>query len=187
VPLFHWAVSVNQPPAHQTKRQTCCAASRILTPDQTAVPTTATTCHASSAIRRLPVPSARATSPTLAARSRRAACITRAHRTYREPARGQAASSTRRYQRIPASAAQPRSLSAQEHQVPRSEALLRLGADRREPETKVIQARLGHTTITETMGTHGHLFPDAEDLGRESIDAVLGETPAELERNWDAV
>jgi hypothetical protein len=31
---------------------------------------------------------------------------------------------------------------------------------------KVIQARLGHATITETMDTYGHLFPDAEDLGR---------------------
>jgi hypothetical protein len=31
---------------------------------------------------------------------------------------------------------------------------------------KVIQARLGHASITETMDTYGHLFPDAEDLGR---------------------
>ena len=30
----------------------------------------------------------------------------------------------------------------------------------------MIQARLGHATITETMDTYGHLFPDAEDLGR---------------------
>jgi integrase len=28
---------------------------------------------------------------------------------------------------------------------------------------KVIQARLGHATMAETMDTYGHLFPDAED------------------------
>jgi integrase len=31
---------------------------------------------------------------------------------------------------------------------------------------KMIQARLGHATIAETMDTYGHLFPDSEDLGR---------------------
>jgi integrase len=49
---------------------------------------------------------------------------------------------------------------------------------------KVIQARLGHSSITETMDTYGHLFPEAEDLGRGVIDAALGEessgTAAEL-------
>jgi integrase len=38
---------------------------------------------------------------------------------------------------------------------------------------KVIQARLGHATITETMDTYGHLFPDSEDIGRGAIDAML--------------
>jgi integrase len=38
---------------------------------------------------------------------------------------------------------------------------------------KVIQARLGHATIAETMDTYGHLFPDSEDLGRGAIDAIL--------------
>jgi hypothetical protein len=38
---------------------------------------------------------------------------------------------------------------------------------------KVIQARLGHATIAETMGTYGHLFPDQDDLGRGAIDALL--------------
>ena len=51
---------------------------------------------------------------------------------------------------------------------------------------KVIQARLGHASITETMDTYGHLFPDAEDLGRGTIDAVLGTALAEQERNQDA-
>ena len=48
---------------------------------------------------------------------------------------------------------------------------------------KVIQVRLGHATITETMDTYGHLFPDAEDLGRGAIDAIFAVTPAEQERN----
>jgi integrase len=50
---------------------------------------------------------------------------------------------------------------------------------------KVIQARLGHASITETMDTYGHLFPDAEDPGRGVIDTALAENLAELERNWD--
>jgi integrase len=39
---------------------------------------------------------------------------------------------------------------------------------------KVIQARLGHATISETMDTYGHLFPDSEELGRGAIDSALG-------------
>jgi integrase len=38
---------------------------------------------------------------------------------------------------------------------------------------KVIQARLGHATIAETMDTYGHLFPDSEDLGRAAVDDAL--------------
>lgn len=48
---------------------------------------------------------------------------------------------------------------------------------------KVIQARLGHATITETMDTYGHLFPDAEDLGRGAIDAIIAVALTEQERN----
>ena len=40
---------------------------------------------------------------------------------------------------------------------------------------KAIQSRLGHATITETMDTYGHLFPDAEDHGRGALDGLLGE------------
>jgi hypothetical protein len=29
------------------------------------------------------------------------------------------------------------------------------------------------TTITETTNTYGHLFPDAEDLSRGTIDAIF--------------
>jgi hypothetical protein len=50
---------------------------------------------------------------------------------------------------------------------------------------KVIQARLGHATITETMDTYGHLFPDAEDLGRGAIDAIFATALPEQERNQE--
>jgi integrase len=48
---------------------------------------------------------------------------------------------------------------------------------------KVIQVRLGHATIAETMDTYGHLFPEAGDLGRGAIDSILGQAVAEQERN----
>jgi integrase len=51
---------------------------------------------------------------------------------------------------------------------------------------KVIQARLGHATLAETMDTYGHLFPDAEDAGRGAIDAMLSAAPAELGRNRES-
>jgi integrase len=38
---------------------------------------------------------------------------------------------------------------------------------------KTIQARLGHASITETMDTYGHLFPEAEEEGRGVLDAIL--------------
>jgi integrase len=43
---------------------------------------------------------------------------------------------------------------------------------------KVIQARLGHATVSETMDTYGHLFPAADELGRGALDAVLA--PADV-------
>ena len=45
--------------------------------------------------------------------------------------------------------------------------------------------RLGHATITETMDTYGHLFPDAEDLGRGAIDAIFAVALTEQERNQE--
>jgi hypothetical protein len=54
----------------------------------------------------------------------------------------------------------------------------------------VIQARLGPATITETMDTYGHPFPDAEDLGRGAIDAVLAapkESPTDLGQTQEAL
>lgn len=39
---------------------------------------------------------------------------------------------------------------------------------------KVVQARLGHKSATETLDTYGHLWPDSEDATRTAIDAALG-------------
>ena len=43
---------------------------------------------------------------------------------------------------------------------------------------KVIQDRLGHATIAETMDTYGHLFPDASEHGRGAVDAMFA--PADV-------
>ena len=55
---------------------------------------------------------------------------------------------------------------------------------------KTIQVRVGHKSITETMDTYGHLFPDQDDITRDAIDAAfagLGEAVeavrTEQERN----
>ncbi len=48
---------------------------------------------------------------------------------------------------------------------------------------KVIQARLGHATISETMDTYGHLFPESEDLGRGAVDKALSGARPEQDRN----
>jgi integrase len=48
---------------------------------------------------------------------------------------------------------------------------------------KVIQARLGHATLAETMDTCGHLFADAEDLGSRAVDEALAAALAEQRRN----
>ena len=39
---------------------------------------------------------------------------------------------------------------------------------------KVVQARLGHKSATETMDTYAHLWPDSEDESREAVQDVLG-------------
>lgn len=48
---------------------------------------------------------------------------------------------------------------------------------------KVIQTRLGHATVAETMDTYGHLFQDAEDLGSQAVDEALALALAEQRRN----
>lgn len=45
---------------------------------------------------------------------------------------------------------------------------------------KVIQARLGHKSITETTDTYGHLYPGSEDSTRAAIDAAFSPGVAEL-------
>jgi integrase len=47
---------------------------------------------------------------------------------------------------------------------------------------KMIQARLGHASIAETMDTYAHLFPDSADLGRGTVEAALGDALAEQVR-----
>ena len=46
---------------------------------------------------------------------------------------------------------------------------------------KVVQARLGHASATETLDTYAHLWPDSEDRTRQAIDSVLGSAPASTE------
>jgi integrase len=43
---------------------------------------------------------------------------------------------------------------------------------------KVVQARLGHASASETLDTYSHLWPDSEDRTREAVDAVLGSSCA---------
>ena len=37
-----------------------------------------------------------------------------------------------------------------------------------------VQARLGHSSATETLDTYSHRWPDSDDRTREAVDAVLG-------------
>jgi integrase len=39
---------------------------------------------------------------------------------------------------------------------------------------RVIQARLGHASISETMDTYGHLFPDADEETAQALDRLFG-------------
>ena len=82
----------------------------------------------------------------------------------------------------------PGTLPPEGNEVPRPSALLRLDAPSfaANLNPKVIQARLGHATFTETMDTYGHLFPDAEDLGRGAIDAIFAMPLTEQGRNQES-
>ena len=40
---------------------------------------------------------------------------------------------------------------------------------------KVLQERLGHASITETMDTYGHLYPSGLEVGPGAIDTHYGE------------
>jgi integrase len=63
--------------------------------------------------------------------------------------------------------------------------LLRLDAIAASLNPTVIQARLGHATITETMNSYGHILPDEEGVGREAIDAIFAAAVTEQERNQE--
>ena len=39
---------------------------------------------------------------------------------------------------------------------------------------KVVQARLGHASATETLNVYSHLWPDSDDRTRAAVDDVLG-------------
>jgi len=41
---------------------------------------------------------------------------------------------------------------------------------------KVVQARLGHASASETLDTYAHLWPDSEDRTRQAVDVVLSAT-----------
>lgn len=52
---------------------------------------------------------------------------------------------------------------------------------------KVIQDRLGHASITETMDTYGHLFPAAEEGTRDAIDRAFSGAVADSVRTGAVV
>jgi integrase len=47
---------------------------------------------------------------------------------------------------------------------------------------KVVQARLGHASASETLDTYSHLWPDSEDMTRAAVDGVLGRILADSVR-----
>ena len=51
---------------------------------------------------------------------------------------------------------------------------------------KVVQARLGHASASETLDTYSHLWPDSQDRTRQAIDEVLGVHPTESTQGAEA-
>jgi hypothetical protein len=49
----------------------------------------------------------------------------------------------------------------------------------------VIQARLAHATVSETMDTYGRLFQDADDLGIRAVDEAVA-SALEVQRRYGA-
>ncbi|WP_083971685.1 tyrosine-type recombinase/integrase [Demequina lutea] len=45
---------------------------------------------------------------------------------------------------------------------------------RRGENVKVVQARLGHASASDTLDTYAHLWPDSVDRTRDAVDDVLG-------------
>lgn len=48
---------------------------------------------------------------------------------------------------------------------------------------KVVQARLGHASASETLDTYAHLWPDNEERTRAAVDDVLGRTGTRDEKS----
>jgi integrase len=46
---------------------------------------------------------------------------------------------------------------------------------------RVVQARLGHASIVETMDTYGHLVPDADEQTRSAMERAYVEPGAAWE------
>ena len=44
---------------------------------------------------------------------------------------------------------------------------------RHSESVKVVQARLGHASASETLDTYSHLWPDSDDRTRTAVDSVL--------------
>ena len=44
---------------------------------------------------------------------------------------------------------------------------------------KVVQARLGHASASETLDTYAHLWPDNEERTRAAVDEVLRKATAD--------
>lgn len=51
---------------------------------------------------------------------------------------------------------------------------------------KVVQKRLGHASVTQTLDTYGHLWPDSDDQTRAAVDEVLDSTPSAPDVHHDA-
>ena len=51
---------------------------------------------------------------------------------------------------------------------------------------KVVQARLGHASASETLDTYSHLWPDSDDTTREAVQDVLGAASPGPDRAVDA-
>jgi integrase len=49
---------------------------------------------------------------------------------------------------------------------------------------KVVQARLGHASASETLDTYSHLWPDSDDRTRTAVDSVLS---ADLVRTGEVI
>lgn len=51
---------------------------------------------------------------------------------------------------------------------------------------KVVQARLGHASATETLDTYSHLWPDSEDRTRLAVDSVRGRSAPHVHQTGTA-